>query len=364
MRWDPESRWPHRLAAALACATFLLICAGGAVTTYEAGMAIPDWPTTYGYLLLYPWRAWLFGPWDLFLAHSHRLLAAAVGLLTIALVVVVFLGERRRWVRVLTLIALGAVVFQGCLGGARVLFDERALAMLHGCLARALLALCVSLAVVTSRHWSTPPAPQSLSQDVLGAGLPTPPEPATEGLRERFGMGSKPRGAADRLRPVALLMTLLTYVQVVLGAQLRHISVDASPGAFRAAVFSHLIVASVVTAHALILTWIVGVRRGDSATLRRPVLILAALTGCQLLLGGGTYVVTYFWPNWLSGFSFAAGYAIEAAGWLQSLTATAHAATGSLVLAFALVVLLRSARRWSWQSSSPKAAVAMTRATA
>ena len=58
----------------LVCATFPLIWVGGLVTTYEAGMAVPDWPTTYGYnLFLYPWQTWMLGPWDLFIEHGHRL---------------------------------------------------------------------------------------------------------------------------------------------------------------------------------------------------------------------------------------------------------------------------------------------------
>src|SRR5437588_9980427 len=77
-----HSPWPHRLAIALALVTFPLIWVGGLVTTYDAGMAVPDWPGTYGYnLLRYPWQTWLAGPWDLFIEHGHRLLGAtgAVG---------------------------------------------------------------------------------------------------------------------------------------------------------------------------------------------------------------------------------------------------------------------------------------------
>ena len=72
---QPESRWPHRLAVLLCCATFPLIWVGGLVTTYDAGMAVPDWPTTYGYnMFSYPLETWLYGPWDLFIEHGHRLL--------------------------------------------------------------------------------------------------------------------------------------------------------------------------------------------------------------------------------------------------------------------------------------------------
>ena len=79
-----DESWPHRLAVLLVCRDVSLIWVGGLVTTYEAGMAVPDWPSTYGYnLFLYPWQTWLPGPWDLFIEHGHRLLGATVGLLTI-----------------------------------------------------------------------------------------------------------------------------------------------------------------------------------------------------------------------------------------------------------------------------------------
>ncbi len=81
-----ESRWPHRVAVVLCCATFPLIWIGGLVTTHDAGMAVPDWPNTFGYnLFLYPYSEWFAAPWDLFIEHGHRLLAAAVGMLTIVL---------------------------------------------------------------------------------------------------------------------------------------------------------------------------------------------------------------------------------------------------------------------------------------
>src|SRR5262245_42565597 len=131
MRLSP---WPHRLAVALALVTFPLIWVGGLVTTYDAGMAVPDWPGTYGYnLWLYPWQSWLAAPWDLFIEHGHRLLGSAAGLISIALVAVVLLFDRHRWLVLAALGALALVIFQGALGGARVLLDERLVAMLHGC---------------------------------------------------------------------------------------------------------------------------------------------------------------------------------------------------------------------------------------
>src|ERR1043165_8488370 len=149
------SPWPHRWAVALSCATFPLIWVGGLVTTTDAGMAVPDWPNTYGYnLFLYPWQSWLAGPWDLFVEHGHRLLAASVGLLTIGLLVVLLKAEPRRWLRGLGFAALGLVIFQGVLGGMRVRLDERTLAMLHGMTGPLFFSLAVALAIFTSRTWS------------------------------------------------------------------------------------------------------------------------------------------------------------------------------------------------------------------
>src|SRR5690554_3486515 len=93
---NAESRCPHGIAVLLVCVVFPLIWVGGLVTTYGAGMAVPDWPTTYGYnLFLYPWQTWVFGPWALFIEHGHRLLGALAGIITIALVVAVWRTDRR-----------------------------------------------------------------------------------------------------------------------------------------------------------------------------------------------------------------------------------------------------------------------------
>jgi cytochrome c oxidase assembly protein subunit 15 len=142
------------LAVALCCATFPLVWVGGLVTTHDAGMAVSDWPNTFGYnLFLYPWPEWFNGPFSVFIEHAHRLFAAAVGLLCIAFVVVVWRFERRRWMRWAALAALLLVIGQGVLGGMRVLFDERTLAMIHGCVGPLFFAYCVVLAAFTSRKW-------------------------------------------------------------------------------------------------------------------------------------------------------------------------------------------------------------------
>ena len=152
-----ESRWPRRWAVLLVCATFPLIWVGGLVTTYKAGMAVPDWPNTYGYnLFLYPWQTWLSGPFDLFVEHGHRLLAVLIGLVTIGLVISVCRSEKRDWLKILSAGALVAVVAQGVLGGARVRLDERTLALVHACTGPAFFALVVVVACTLANSWKNP----------------------------------------------------------------------------------------------------------------------------------------------------------------------------------------------------------------
>src|ERR1051325_11112831 len=114
--------WLHRFAVVLAVATLFLVALGGVVTTKGVGMAVPDWPTTYGQnMFLFPYSKWVGG---VFYEHSHRLVAAAVGLLTTILAVWLWLKESRNWLRWLGVVAFFGVVFQGVLGGMRVVLDQ------------------------------------------------------------------------------------------------------------------------------------------------------------------------------------------------------------------------------------------------
>src|SRR5512139_2716975 len=109
------ARWAHALALTTATATLLLIFVGGVVTNTGSGLAVPDWPTTFGYnMFLYPWSKMIGG---IFFEHSHRLVASTVGLLTIALALAFWFYEQRRWLRWLGIAALALVIAQGVLGG-------------------------------------------------------------------------------------------------------------------------------------------------------------------------------------------------------------------------------------------------------
>ncbi len=310
-----DSRWPHRVAFVLACVTFPLIWVGGLVTTYDAGMAVPDWPGTYGYnLFLYPWQSWVAGPWDLFMEHGHRLLGALAGMLTIGLVVTVYRFDHRGWLRWLSIVALAAVILQGCLGGARVLLDARQLAMIHGCAGPAFFALCVALCVFTSRAWKN-------------------------------ASGDNPVPSASRLHRSAIAMSTMAYVQLVLGAQLRHVPTSASPGFFELTVYGHLIFAGVVTLLVCTVAWMVfrGPTRHDA--FRWPASTLLVLVVVQLLLGCATWLVNYYWPSWTPDWDWVAAYTIiESKGLVQTMIVTAHQATGSLLLGVSVLLTLRAMR--------------------
>lgn len=141
--------------------TLVLICIGGLVTSKGVGMAVPDWPTTYGYnMFFFPIQEWTGG---IFHEHLHRLVASAVGLLTLILAVWVQNVECRRWVRVLAWSALVLVVVQGLLGGLRVRLNDQIVftttlgtlfGLVHATLAQIFFAGLCLLAVTLSRIWT------------------------------------------------------------------------------------------------------------------------------------------------------------------------------------------------------------------
>ncbi len=152
-----SNRKPFFAAMAVAFPMFFLIWLGGLVTTQDAGMAVPDWPGTYGYnMFAYPLSAWLYGPIDLCVEHGHRLLASFVGLLSIVFCVVAWRFEPRRWVKWIAIGLLLCIISQGILGGLRVLMDARTLAMIHGCFAPLVFAFACSAVLVTSKSWRDP----------------------------------------------------------------------------------------------------------------------------------------------------------------------------------------------------------------
>ena len=193
----------HRYAVGTAIATFVLLIAGGLVTSTDSGLAVPDWPLSYG-----TWLPPMVG--GIFYEHGHRMIAAAVGLLILILAVWCGRSEPRRWVRRLAYAALGAVILQGLLGGLTVLWLlPPAVSILHACLGPAVFCLIVSLA------WCTAPR---RPQDGGAAGRP----PA--------------------LRRLVPWIAGLAYGQLVLGAVVRHTGRALLPHLATAAVLAVLAV--------------------------------------------------------------------------------------------------------------------------
>ena len=196
--------WLHSFAWIVLAATFLLIVAGGNVTTKNAGLAVPDWPSTEGsYNPVQPFEGWTAKP-GVRDEHGHRMIGATVGLLVVVLTAWLKLREPRPWVRWMGYAALLAVIIQGVMGGLRV--TERAvwLAIVHGVFAQTFFCLTVALVAVTSPLWHT------------GFRRTWNGHPDSHRLDGALGWSS-----------AALVATVL--VQLVLGAMVRHVGMTWIP---------------------------------------------------------------------------------------------------------------------------------------
>jgi len=313
---EDSSRWVYRWALLVTLLTFPLIWLGGLVTTHDAGMAVPDWPGTFGYnLFLYPWSAWLYGPFDLFVEHGHRLLASLVGLLAICLCVVAYRNEKRIWVRNVCFAFLAAIISQGVLGGARVLLDARTAAMIHGCTGPLVFALGSFVLMVCSADW------RRATQD--GSKLPV-----SRGL----------------LR-LSYMLVLMSIVQLFVGAQLRHAQPTWLPPFFTSIVHTHLLMATLIT---LSIFGIFVLVRTDHnrhvMELRLPANMLLIIVLAQVALGLATWVANYATP-WVELTPWLAKYTLQGKGFWESMIVTGHQATGSLLIVFSLWMVCRVATR-------------------
>src|SRR5436305_4003469 len=139
----------HRFLTFAASITLLLIVAGALVTSNDAGLAVPDWPTSFGSLYRIPPMVG-----GVKFEHGHRMIAEFVVLLTIVLAIWTWRSERRRWMRWLGIVALIGVIAQGILGGLTVLmFLPWYISTAHAALAQTFFALVVAMALFTSQAW-------------------------------------------------------------------------------------------------------------------------------------------------------------------------------------------------------------------
>jgi cytochrome c oxidase assembly protein subunit 15 len=291
--------WLRRYTYLLAAATLVLVAAGGMVTSTDSGLSVPDWPTTYGYSMFsFPLSRMVGG---IFYEHGHRLIASSVGFLTIGLILMQRRFEPRPWMRRLGWVALGAVVLQGLLGGLTVLFFlPPAISIGHAGLAQLFFALTVSLALFTTRGWITPA--RSPVRDA--------------GLRQR-----------------AVGLSVLVFIQILIGATMRHLEAGLAIPDFPLAFghllpptwswpigihFAHRVGALVVTAVAVANTVLIWRRWGNHPELTRPAGWLLAIIAVQVSLGASII--------WTAKNPFVN---------------TAHVATGALVFVTTVILSLR-----------------------
>ena len=271
----------------LACWTFLLIIAGALVTSNDAGLSVPDWPTSFGSWYKIPK---LVG--GVQFEHTHRMIAQGAGLLTIVLVIWTWRVEKRRWLRYLALAALGTVIAQGILGGLTVLFYlPPAISSAHAALAQTFFCVAVIIALFTGQRW----------------------------------IEEQPRVEYDQRRPSLFTLTLLSifvlYVQLLLGAMFRHHGLSWWP---------HVVHAAIV---ALVLSW-TAVRAltvfPHIAAVRRPATLMLALVIGQLCLGFAAFLTRVMW-----------GRDAVQPELPMVISTVAHVAVGALLLATAVVLAIQ-----------------------
>jgi cytochrome c oxidase assembly protein subunit 15 len=290
----------HRFAKFLVACTVILILAGSLVTSHDAGLSVPDWPTSYGWnMFTFPPSMWVA---NIFYEHGHRLIASSVGFLTIILAVWLWLTEPRRWLRWLGVVALGTVIAQGLLGGLTVLFFLPApVSTAHAGLAEIYFCLTVAIALFTSPAWTAAPAADDA-----------------------------------RLRRLATTTTAVVFAQILIGATMRHtgagLAIPDFPWMFGHVVpdhwdpkiavhFAHRTGALIVAMLVVSSVAYVRTHHRSRPDLSRPAMFLLALVVVQITLGAMT-VLSRRDP------------------WINS----SHVVCGALVLATSLVITLRSWR--------------------
>ena len=281
------NRGLHRFALILAAWTFLLIIAGALVTSNDAGLSVPDWPTSFGSWYKIPK---LVG--GVKFEHTHRMIAQVAGLLTIVMAVWTWRAEKRRWLRVLGIAALGTVIAQGVLGGITVLFYlPPQVSSAHAALAQTFFCIAVAMAVFTGRKW----------------------------------IEEQPRVEFDQRRPSLFTLTLLSifvlYVQLILGAMFRHHGLSWWPHVAHAVVVSFVLAWTSVRALSVY---------SHIEAVRRPAILMLSLVIAQLCLGFTAFLTRVAWGRDAVQPEFP-----------MVISTVAHVAVGALLLATAVILAIQ-----------------------
>ena len=283
----PYHRGLHRLALFLAAWTFLLIIAGALVTSNDAGLSVPDWPTSFGSLYKIPK---LVG--GVKFEHTHRMIAQVAGVLTIIFALWTWRAEKRRWLRNLGFAALATVVAQGILGGITVLFYlPPAVSSAHAALAQTFFCIAVAVAIFTGRKW----------------------------------VEEQPRVELDQRRPSLFTLTLLSifvlYVQLILGAMFRHHGLSWWPHVAHAVVVSFVLSWTAVRALSVY---------SHIEAVRKPAILMLSLVIAQLCLGFTAFLTRVAW-----------GKEAVQPELPMVISTVAHVAVGALLLATTVILAIQ-----------------------
>ena len=264
-----------------------MITAGALVTSNDAGLSVPDWPTSFGYLVKVPhFVGGVRYEW------SHRMVAGTLGVLTLSIAIWTLLVERRRWLRWLAIGALCTFIAQATLGGMTVLFFQPPwLSTAHATVAQTFFCIAVAIALFTGRRW----------------------------------VEEQPRVEFDHHRPSLFTLTLLSifilYVQLILGGMFRHHGMSWWPHVLNALTVSFVLAWTAVRALSIY---------SNIDAVRRPAIVMLSLLITQLCLGFSAFLTRVAWGQ------------SAAQPELPMVVATvAHVAVGALLLATTVVLAIQ-----------------------
>jgi cytochrome c oxidase assembly protein subunit 15 len=303
--------WLARFAVVAALSAAPVVLSGGLVTSAEAGLAVPDWPGSYGALMwLYPLSRMTGG---IYYEHAHRLFGSLVGLTVVVMTVLAFTSTRRPGPRVVAVVALLAVIAQGIMGGTRVTAadtpTDRDLTVLTPAIAPD--EAPADFALTTDNAMSRGLA---VAHGVFGQLTVAWLAVCAVVMSPRFGPGGSPVVGDRFLRTASACLVGALLLQLVLGATTRHLH-------HTHVLFTHLGFAFVV----LVLCLVAGLRgaKHRGTPLRRPGMAVAHASGVQVLLGFGAM------------FSVLPYDRVGPEPWHAILTATMHQALGAVLIAAA-----------------------------
>jgi cytochrome c oxidase assembly protein subunit 15 len=273
-----------------------VITAGALVTSNDAGLSVPDWPTSFGYLVKVPhFVGGVRYEW------SHRMVAGTLVSLTLAIAVWTFLVEKRRWMRWLAAGAFCTVIAQATLGGLTVLFFQPPwLSTAHATVAQTFFCIAVAIALFTGRKWVEDPERDQPEKD-------------------------QPRVEVDTRHPSLFTLTLLSivalYVQLILGGMFRHHGMSWWPHVLNAAIVSFVLAWTAIRAISVY---------SNIDAVRRPAIIVLSLLITQLCLGFAAFLTRVAW-----------GQGAVQPEFPMVASTVAHVAVGALLLATTVVFAIQ-----------------------